>query len=253
MRKMNLKKNKLVASTYKILEKQGFKAADIIICVDQSTYDIYTERYPSIKTKFRVIPVGVNTSIFKPKDRLECRQMLEISQDAKVMLVAARLEKEKNVKAAIELVKNHFDFDNHYLLIAGAGKEEQALRKLADGILNAKVKFIGQVQYEKLPEVISASDIVLVPSLFESGPLIIIEAMACGVPTVSTNVGRASTFIADTGCGAVASGVNDDFAQKVKTFLETNTIVKDICTERVKMFSFHNTGVETMKLIEELR
>ena len=253
LRKMFLKRNKLVANIYKIMEKQGLKVADRIICVDESTYGIYVKRYPFIKSKSRVIPVGVNTAIFKPIDKQKCRQELGIPQSSKVMLVAARLEKEKNVEAVINLVKNHFDKQNHHLLIAGTGKEEQMLRELAGSIKNAKVKFLGQVLYKKLPEVISASDVVLVTSLFESGPLIIIEAMACGVPTVSTNVGRANTYIADTGCGAVTNVVDDKFAANVKLFLESNQTVKQKCIERVKLFSFHNTGVETIKLIEELR
>lgn len=253
LRKMELKRNKITARVYRIMEKQGLKAADSIICVDQSTYDIHLQKYPWLKEKTIIIPVGVNTEVFKPLNRTECRKKIGIPQDAKVMLVAARFEKEKNVKAVIELIKDYFDDKNHYLLIAGTGKEEQMLRGLAGRVKNAKITFLGQVQYEKLPEVICASNVVLVPSLFESGPLIIIEAMACGVPTVTTDVGRASIFIAATGCGAVVNGVNNEFAHKVKIFLEINNSIKEKCTERVKMFSFHNTGLETVKFIEELR
>jgi len=252
LKQIDMKKNKVVAKIFRIMEKQGLKKADRIVCVDQSTFNIYVKKYPWIKSKVVVIPVGVNASVFVPVDKSKCRKEFCIPDGSKVMLVVARLEKEKNVSGAIELVRDHFDFENHLLLIVGIGTQEQKLKEMAKGIKNAKVKFLGQIQHETLPKIISASDVVIVPSLLESGPLIIIEAMACGVPAVSTNVGRAKIFIADTGCGSVVDAVNNEFAEKVKTILYSNISVKEICIERVKMFSFHNTGVETMKLIEEL-
>lgn len=252
LRKMKLKKSKFIARVYQRMEKKGLKAANRIICVDQSTLDIYVKRYPFIKSKSRVIPVGVNTAIFKPMDKQKCRKSLDISKDAKVMLVAARLEKEKNIGATIKLVKTYFDNGNYILLIAGTGKEELMLKEISKNIKKAKVKFLGHVQYEKLPEVINACDVVLVPSLFESGPLIIIEAMACGIPSVSTDVGRAKTFLANSDCGAVVNNIDKTFAEQVKIFLSLNYSIKENCMERVKLFSFHNTGAETLKLIRKL-
>ena len=253
LRKMKLKKNNFVARLYQFMEKKGLEYADKIVCVDKSTYDIHVARYPDNKNKTVIIPVGVNTTIFKPTDRTKSRQKLGISEELKVMLVAARLEKEKNLSAIVKLIQTNFDNQKYCLLIAGKGKEESMLKELASNVKKAKIMFLDQVPYTDLPKVISASDVVLVPSLFESGPLIIIEAMACGVPTISTNVGRASTFIDNSGCGAVVDEVNEVFALKIKEFLEPEKTVKELCMERVKMFSFDNTGKEMIKLIEDLR
>jgi len=220
--------------------------------VDQSTHDIYVKRYPWLKEKAVVIPVGVNTSIFKTLDRTECRQALGLPEDSRVMLVAGRLEKEKNIGDAIRMIKEHLDEEGNILLIAGRGQEEESLKALAKGIRKANIKFLGQIPYPELPKIINASDVILVPSLFESGPLIIIEAMACGVPSVSTDVGRARIFIGESGCGVVTKTVDSEFAEKVKIFLTTNVGMKEKCMERVKSFSFHNTGAETLKLIKEL-
>ena len=253
LRQIDMKKNKAVARIFRIMEKQGLKRADKIVCVDQGTYDVYVKRYQWIKSKSIIIPVGVNTSNFTPGDRDKSRETLDIPKDAKVMLVAARMEKEKNVGAAIKLIKDYFDLDNHFLLIAGTGTQEHELKTLAQGTKKLNVKFLGQVKYENLPNIMSACDVVLVPSLLESGPLIIIEAMACGIPSVSTNVGRAKIFIGDSGCGAVMNSVDKEFAEKMKSFLEPNIELKKKCIERVKKFSFHNTGVEMVKVIEKMR
>ncbi len=252
LRKMELKRNKLVSRIFRSMERRGLKMADKVICVDKSTYDVYIQRFPWLKSKTCVIPVGVNTSVFKPLDRAKCRHTLDIPENSRVMLVAARLEKEKNVDAAILMVKTHLDDVNNTLLIAGSGKEEKSLKELAREVKNARVMFLGQVPYPKLPDIINASDVVLVPSLFESGPLIIIEAMACGIPSVSTDVGRARLYIGDSGCGAVVKAVDEQFAQKVKGFMASNASMKMKCMERVKSFSFHNTGAETLRLIREL-
>jgi len=253
IRQINMKKNKIVAGIFRIMEKEGLKRADKIVCVDKGTLYVYLKRYPWIESKSIIIPVGVNTANFTPRDRGKCRDSLGIPRDAKIMLAAARLEKEKNIGSAIKLVKEYFDLDNHYLLIAGTGNQERELKNHAKSISKAKVIFLGQVRYEKLPEIISASDVVVVPSILESGPLIIIEAMACGVPSVSTDVGRANIYIGDSGCGAVVETTNSQFAEKVRLFLEPNVEIRNNCIEKVSDYTFHKTGIETIKLLEAVK
>jgi glycosyltransferase involved in cell wall biosynthesis len=253
LRQVTMNKNKFAAGLFKIMEILGLKKADRIVFNDQGTYRVYLKRYPWIEFKSKVVLIGIDALNFTPKDREKCRQELDIPINAKVMLIIARMEKEKNVGAAIKIVREELDIQNYYLLIVGTGTLENKLRILAKDIKITNVKFLGQVNYENVPCIISASDVVLMPSLFEAGPYVTLEALACGVPSVNTDVGRTKIWIGDSGCGAVVSEVDKEFADRVKEFLEPNPTLRKRCIERVKKFpSFQNTGEEMMKIIDGL-
>ncbi len=252
LRKMKIKRKRSVYKAYRFLEIRGLKKADSVICVDDRTYRIYLKRYPWLKNKMTVIPVGIDTEHFKPMDKSKARASMNIPENAKVMLIAGRLEKEKNIGGAIKLVQRYLDDDNNILLVAGMGSENKALKQLSSKTKKAKIRFLGQVPFDKLPMVINAADVVLVTSLFEAGPLIIPEAQACGVPVVSTDVGRAKLFLPSSEYGAVLEKVDGEFAKKVIHYIEKDDVIsKKARVDHSRNFSFEKTGRETLDLFSK--
>jgi len=91
------------------------------------------------------------------------------------------------------------------LVIAGDGPHKQHLQNLvAHHNLQNDVSFIGAVPHSKLPQLISVSDIVVIPSLMEASSLFLIESMACKRPVVATNVGGIPEIMTE-GCGVLVS------------------------------------------------
>ena len=84
------------------------------------------------------------------------------------------------------------------LVLAGGGPQRAALARLARslGVLDA-VRFAGPVDNAAMPALFQASDIVLNPSLADNMPISVLEALACGVPVVSTNVGGIPALLQD--------------------------------------------------------
>ncbi|MDZ5633602.1 glycosyltransferase [Janthinobacterium sp. GMG1] len=84
------------------------------------------------------------------------------------------------------------------LVLAGGGPQRAALARLARslGVLDA-VRFAGPVDNAAMPDLYQASDIVLNPSLADNMPNSVLEALACGVPVVSTNVGGIPVLLLD--------------------------------------------------------
>ena len=84
------------------------------------------------------------------------------------------------------------------LVLAGGGPQRAALTRLARslGVL-ASVRFAGPVDNAAMPALYQASDIVLNPSLADNMPNSVLEALACGVPVVSTNVGGIPALLQD--------------------------------------------------------
>ncbi|HET7904915.1 MAG TPA: glycosyltransferase family 4 protein, partial [Candidatus Eisenbacteria bacterium] len=76
------------------------------------------------------------------------------------------------------------------LTIAGSGPEGAALNALAAELgLAGSARFAGRVDNAKMPDLYREADVVLNPSLVDNMPISILEALACGVPVVSTDVG----------------------------------------------------------------
>jgi glycosyltransferase involved in cell wall biosynthesis len=94
-------------------------------------------------------------------------------------------------------------------VIAGDGPHKQYLQNLvAQHDLQNDVSFIGAVPHTKLPQFISASDIVVIPSLMEASSLFLIESMACKRPVIATNVGGIPEIMNES-CGVLVPPRDD--------------------------------------------
>ncbi len=113
----------------------------------------------------KVIPNGVDMTLFRPMPMQECREKLNLEQNKKYVLFAANPDRpEKNF----------------------------ALAKRAFGKLSrcqAELIYLQNVPHKEIPLWMNAADVVVLTSLWEGSPNVIKEAMACNRPLVTTNVG----------------------------------------------------------------
>jgi len=137
-----------------------------------------------------VIPNGINTRHFYKRDRTFCRQRYGIEMDEFVACFAARFG---------VLGKG---FEELKTLAELAWKEQLRIRFLiaTDKIPQgwpANVTFIQNVSYKDLPELYSAADIFVFPTRYEGCSYSLLEAMACGLPILTTRVGYAKDLHRD--------------------------------------------------------
>src|SRR3989344_4335996 len=130
-----------------------------------------------------VIYNGIDTSVFKPYDKQKCRQFLGLPTDKQIILIVAKGSQSNPWKGgnyAQEAIKAFISDPRTFFIDLGG-----------DANLSAdKVKTVSFVNsQETLAKYYSASDILLYPSLADNCPLVILEAMACGLPVVSFNTG----------------------------------------------------------------
>jgi len=136
----------------------------------------------------RVIPNGVDQTIFLPGDQVEARKALDLPQGVRIVLFAALFAKTNNYKdyqtieSAIHFLSTQTD--REILCIC--------LGERADGVQSGKVR-IQFVDYEKIPERVAmyyqAADVFVHAAKADTFPTTILEAMACGIPTVATAIG----------------------------------------------------------------
>jgi glycosyltransferase involved in cell wall biosynthesis len=149
------------------------------------------EQYCGIRPQ--VLPNGVDTALFRPlhpEQRL--RDALQISDKEGVVVSACRLVGWKGIEYSIKAVAEllHKGIAVRYLIL-GEGKDRERLEKLAESMgVSRGVLFLGSVRNAELPCYYSIADIAVFPSIAdETFGIAIAEAMACGVPVVSTVVG----------------------------------------------------------------
>jgi glycosyltransferase involved in cell wall biosynthesis len=122
-----------------------------------------------------------------------------------ILFTARRLVEKNGLDYLISAMPDIAAQHDAELVIAGDGPHKQHLKNLvAHHNLQNDVSFIGAVPHSKLPQLISASDIIVIPSLMEASSLFLIESMACRRPVVATNVGGIPEIL-NEGCGLLVS------------------------------------------------
>lgn len=147
-----------------------------------------------------VIPNGVDTARFEipitPEARIELRKLWNIPDDGIVLITTSRLVKKNGVGDVIEALPSMPS--NVIFVVYGVGELDAQLKARATKLgVNDRIRWMGHVAYEKVPDVIKAADVFIRPSLTEGLGNSFIEAMAAGLPTIATPVGGIPDFLTD--------------------------------------------------------
>lgn len=145
--------------------------------------------------RVHVVPNGVDTAIFRPLPPAEARASLDLPNGF-VFACAGRLSREKGVHHALRAL-SRADAPDAGLLIIGDGEERGRLERLASELgLADRVVFAGAQPPEKMPAFLSAADAFLFPTeRDEAAPLVLPQAMACGLPVVASTRGGITEVI----------------------------------------------------------
>jgi glycosyltransferase involved in cell wall biosynthesis len=173
--------------------KQNLNNADKIIAVSEATKE-YVLRLGAKPKKVKVIHNGVDLEKFKPnpKRRLEMRRKLGISLDAVVVLTVRRLVYKNGVDTLIEGANVAVKKNPKIVFLAvGKGPDMESVRlQIKDLNMEGNFKLAGFVSDEDLPSYYNAADLFVLPSKSGEGlPLVALEAMACALPVIATDVG----------------------------------------------------------------
>jgi len=156
-------------------------------------------RYDGVDpSKVVVIPNGVDPGRFDiPLTRVEARERLGIPAEHFLIGTVGRLEEQKGLRYLVDAVRMLRERGkNAFLLVAGSGREEVRLREQATrGGIEDAVFFLGARR--DVPDLYRAMDVFALSSLWEGGPITLLEAMASGLPVVATPVGFVPEVVRD--------------------------------------------------------
>jgi N-acetyl-alpha-D-glucosaminyl L-malate synthase BshA len=172
--------------TYAPVVTFSINESDAITAVSNNLRE-ETFRSFDIEKEIHVIPNFVDMERFRQTDKNHFKKMLAPA-DERILVHVSNFRKVKRVEDAIKVFAKVLAVMPSKLLMIGDGPERQMAEELCRslGIYN-EVRFLGK--QEQMDEILSIADLFLLPSQYESFGLAALEAMACGVPVISTNAG----------------------------------------------------------------
>jgi len=205
-----------------------------------------------LKGSYHLIHNVVNTDLFKP-DGAD-REQGKILQ---ILHVSSLTEREKNISGIIavaaELKGKNVPF--HLTIVGENPTESDAHKKSVTAHnLNSCITFTGHQSPEEIAQQMNRSDVFLMLSHFEGAPVVITEALACGLPVISTNVGQVKAMIPEgmgivlkdnssEGCAAALAGYARtafDSRESMHRYISGICSPEAVCQEISTFYNLHS-------------
>ncbi|RLA18466.1 MAG: glycosyltransferase family 4 protein, partial [Gammaproteobacteria bacterium] len=145
--------------------------------------------------KVRVVGNGVDLEKFNPIDRREARKQLKIPVDVKVLISVGGLVERKGFHRVIEVLPELIKIHSKllFLIVGGESPEGNIRNQLEKQVeqlgLQDNVRFLGAMPSNELKKPLSAADIFVLATANEGWANVFLEAMGCGLPVITTEVG----------------------------------------------------------------
>ena len=199
--------------------------AFIAVAQDHAQFLINWERFP--RDRVFMIPNGVDTDRFRPNPatREPVRLSLQVPPHAHLVGIVAALREEKNhsqfLAAAREVLRVYPD--THFAIVGDGPTRNCIEREIEELGLRANVHLLGT--RDDTPDLLAALDVFVLTSKNEANPVSILEALACGVPVVSPNVGSIHETVLDGQTGFLTKPLSsDETADAIMKLLGNKTL-----------------------------
>ncbi len=194
------------------------------------------------------IPNGVDIEKFKPASATSVHEETRL-------LYAGRLSPEKRVPMLIDSLASLREYKWH-LTVVGEGPEEERIRERAGSHgLENRVTLTGWQDTDELISLYQSADVFVFPSTSEGMPNVVLEAMACGLPVVTTRIRGCEELVEHNENGIL---IEPDDATALTNALEnlieepdTRRRFSEASTRRARMFSRDKVGKAYLELIRE--
>lgn len=175
--------------------------SQILSCNNESA-QLYRERYPQIADRVTYVKNTVDTEICYPltqekreQERLHLAQRMGLAENTQFILFAGRLHPQKDPILLVRSIAALNDNQVH-LLIAGDGDlKEEIGSEISRLGLSARVTMLGAIDQAELARLQRLSSAFVLSSVYEGLPVVVLEALACGTPIVTTRCGETPNLL----------------------------------------------------------
>jgi glycosyltransferase involved in cell wall biosynthesis len=214
-----------------------YRRCDMTIVAPSSWTEAVAKQSPLFEGfDVRRIPNGIDTSVFKPRERKLAREFLSLDLKPKAILFAAHGldgNPRKGGEYVIEALRRLAPVQNTMLLLAGMGGQSW------DASVPLPVQKLGYLNDDRLmAAAYASSDLIVAPSVLENLPNTVLEAMACGVPAVAFDTGGMADAVRHMETGYLApAGDVDALAAGIRQLLVDGSLRQRLGKAGVELVS----------------
>ncbi|MCK4931340.1 MAG: glycosyltransferase [Candidatus Aminicenantes bacterium] len=248
---------------------------DLVHDVDKIISTSTEEKHSLIKEsgvypgKIDVIYPGINQQLFYPVDDNSVFSETGFGEQDRILLYVGRIEPVKGLMSVIDafniLQKRQTPlFGRLRLVVIGGGEKTRDFAKNEEIIrinravrekgLEDKVVFLGSKSQSELKKYYSKADALIVPSLYESFGLVVLEALACGTPVLVSQIGKMRTIVKEGRNGFCFLPDSPDSLSNCIEYFYTNTgklwPKETIRSDIINTFSWERTAEETYRALD---
>ena len=244
------------------VESEVIGCSDVILSNSSFETDQLVSHYGADPSRIEIVPPGVDHWIFNPACKSEARRLLNLSEQ-KTLLFVGRIQPLKGVDLAISTLAELEDKDARLILIGSSSgmegpSEQRRITKMVKELgLTNRVLFVEPQPHEKLVNWYRAADVLLMPSRSESFGLVALEAAACGLPVVASEVGGLQTIVENGLSGYL---INDrdpwSYAAHVSKIIDDSGKAEEMseeAVERSKLFTWSVTAARIRRICLDLQ
>jgi glycosyltransferase involved in cell wall biosynthesis len=233
---------------YKIVNS-FYNLVDLVLC--PSIYGLKTLRKYGLKPRALVLSNGIELSKFNPSlDHEQFDREFGLNEENKKVLYVGRLMEEKGLDVllrAYSIVEAKMPDTN--LIIVGKGHLRASLEDQASKLGLENVIFTGFVSDSLLKQAYASSDLFVLPSYAEIQPLVLLEALAMGLPAIGTNVGGVPEMIIEGQNGYVLEpGDHEGLAERTIRILNDDKLREEFSRNSLRMARSHDIDKSADKL-----
>jgi N-acetyl-alpha-D-glucosaminyl L-malate synthase BshA len=201
------------------------------------------------ENKIVILRNAVDTERFKPSKNMQLRHKCKIGKNEVLILFVGYLD---SFKGIFELIDAFYEINkknkNVKLMIVGTGPKEDELKKKVSKLsLKNFVIFTGNIAPIEMHKYYQAADIFLLPSYTDAGgpPVVFIEAMACGLPVIGTNVGGIPEGIENGINGFIIPPKNvDELTNRLEILFKDKNLRKEFGNNSLKKIRENSMTLE---------
>ena len=238
---------------YYPVEKWLSRYTDVLITINKEDY----ERAKNFKSgRVCYVPgVGIDLKKFHVGyvDKAEKRKEIGVGADDFVLLSVGELIPCKNhevVIRAMSVLKQNSELNPIQLVICGQGTYESDLKRLAEELrVSDHVRFLGY--RNDISELCNCADLFVFMSHQEGLPIALMEAMACGLPVVCSNIRGNTDLIADGVTGLIADNTPEKLAESINTMRKDTALRDRLATaalQKIKQFDLSRVETQIRKI-----
>ncbi len=269
----NKQKTKIIATEHdpfvlkgikKIFKKIALKKTAHTIAISNHNAEQIAQWYPEIKEKISVIHNGIENDIFleeswhfsvQEKNKFK-KELLKADKADFIIISVAALHPRKGLKYLIGAMPKVLEqAPNCKLIIAGQGPQKKELHALIHRLgLDNKIILLGH--QDEIGKILKAGDLFVLPSIKEAFGLVLLEAMAAGLPIVASRVGGIPEIVEDQKSGLlIENGDSFALAEKIIFLIKNAPLRQKLASEgleRVKQFDAKEMAKKTERIYEQL-